>query len=209
MARKIKDFDADSYKTLDEFYAYLDDSAITLDRDHSLLDVMVAFRNKQVANKDKQRMQWEVEAFLFAFSGSTLFSFATASGPNTNELSEFPVLNDFQAEGFEYLKMRAAGAKNPFLKARYYHLLWKGQIKNKRFAKNAILAYIGAINASLLTADPEKGDGLIPVETWQELTSHFFPHNPLVAEYFEGKYPPQLEETLTAIRSAMEKEGRD
>lgn len=158
MAKKIKDFDAANYKTLEECYAYLAEQAITLEREHHLLDVLVAFRNQQVNDEHKQRMQWEVEAFLFSFSGSTIFSFATAAGPALNELSGFPVLDDFQAGGFEYLKMRAAAANNPFLAARYYHLLWKGQVKNKTFAKNAIAAYIETINESLLTADPEKGD---------------------------------------------------
>jgi len=42
----------------------------------------------------------------------------------------------------------------------------------------------------------------IPVDLWLELTCHFLPHNPLIIEYFEGKYPNHLQETLNAIQKS-------
>lgn len=47
-----------------------------------------------------------------------------------------------------------------------------------------------------------KMDDHVPLETWLELTSQFFAHNPLIIEYFEGKYPDHLQETLNIIRKS-------
>jgi hypothetical protein len=45
-----------------------------------------------------------------------------------------------------------------------------------------------------------KMNGTINVETWVEFTSHFFTGNPLVFEYFEGKYPKHVEELVEKVR---------
>lgn len=47
----------------------------------------------------------------------------------------------------------------------------------------------------------------IPVDLWLEFTCHFFPHNPLIIEYFEGKYPDHLQETLNAIQKSKLEEN--
>lgn len=38
------------------------------------------------------------------------------------------------------------------------------------------------------------------VETWIEFSSHFLTGNPLVFEYFEGKYPDYINEMLEKVR---------
>ncbi|HPF10722.1 MAG: hypothetical protein KDC52_00700 [Ignavibacteriae bacterium] len=45
-----------------------------------------------------------------------------------------------------------------------------------------------------------KMNGLISIETWITYTSHFFTGNPLIFEYFEGKYPEQISEIINKIR---------
>lgn len=45
-----------------------------------------------------------------------------------------------------------------------------------------------------------KINGQIPVETWVELTSHFLHGNPLILEYFEGKYPDYLTNLLPLLK---------
>ncbi|TLX26633.1 hypothetical protein PYS58_06620 [Chryseobacterium indologenes] len=48
-----------------------------------------------------------------------------------------------------------------------------------------------------------KINGKIEVNTWIDLCSHFFSHNPLVIEYFEGNYPAHIQEILNIKRSSM------
>jgi hypothetical protein len=45
-----------------------------------------------------------------------------------------------------------------------------------------------------------KLNGVVSVDTWINFVSHFMTGNPLVIEYFEGKYPARVEEILNAIR---------
>lgn len=54
-----------------------------------------------------------------------------------------------------------------------------------------------------------KLNGRIETEQWVELCSHFLAGNPLMFEYFTGKYPPHLEDNLRRIRDrAAEKAAR-
>jgi len=45
-----------------------------------------------------------------------------------------------------------------------------------------------------------KLNGEVEVKSWIELTAHFFTGNPLIVEYFEGKYPDWLENALNKMR---------
>ncbi|MDH6252395.1 hypothetical protein M2347_002122 [Chryseobacterium sp. H1D6B] len=45
-----------------------------------------------------------------------------------------------------------------------------------------------------------KINGEISTEKWVDLTSHFFSRNPLVYEYFNGSYPPNIKEILDLKR---------
>lgn len=45
-----------------------------------------------------------------------------------------------------------------------------------------------------------KMNGSVNVDTWIEFTSHFMTENPLVNEYFEGKYPSHISDMLEAVR---------
>lgn len=52
-----------------------------------------------------------------------------------------------------------------------------------------------------------KLNGDIPVDTWIEFSSHFMSGNPLVIEYFEGKYPDRISEILDAVRKSKNDNG--
>lgn len=45
-----------------------------------------------------------------------------------------------------------------------------------------------------------KLNGNVTVDTWIEFTSHFHTGNPLVIEYFEGKYPDHIQDMLQTVR---------
>lgn len=45
-----------------------------------------------------------------------------------------------------------------------------------------------------------KMNGIISVPSWIEFTSQFLTGNPLIFEYFEGRYPEPVEDILSAIR---------
>lgn len=49
-----------------------------------------------------------------------------------------------------------------------------------------------------------KMNGVVDVETWIKFTSHFMTGNPLIFEYFEGKYPENIEEIICKMRNKNE-----
>lgn len=46
-----------------------------------------------------------------------------------------------------------------------------------------------------------KMNGIVNIDTWLTYTSHFFTSNPLIFEYFEGKYPDCIVDALNRIKS--------
>ena len=47
-----------------------------------------------------------------------------------------------------------------------------------------------------------KMNGIVDVDTWINFSSHFLTGNPLVFEYFEGKYPEHINDMLEKVRHA-------
>lgn len=70
----------------------------------------------------------------------------------------FPLVTDFSKESIPYLKERAEKTKNPFLIARYYHILYEIE-KNQKHAKKAIAAYKKIIH---LKVSDEHEEWIIP-----------------------------------------------
>lgn len=143
---KSTDINLDDTNTLSEFYKVLEANAITLDRNHDITELLLKYKNKTSSDEEKQKLQWEVEAFLYSFHGSRIFSFSTSNGKEIGEVSEYPKLDTHQSKAFTYLKLRSELSTSPLLKARYNHLLWKSIIKkNTTFAINASENYIKSI----------------------------------------------------------------
>jgi len=142
---KLVDIDVSNIKTLQEFYSLLDEHALYLAKEHEVTDLLLKFKSQTTSDEDKQKVQWEVEASLYSFFGKRVFSFSTGNG-STGEIAEYPTLDEYQKEAFEYLKTRAQTCTSIFLKARYHHLLWSSIVKNTSFAKEASQNYIETIN---------------------------------------------------------------
>ncbi len=51
-----------------------------------------------------------------------------------------------------------------------------------------------------------KLNGEIEIKDWVDLTSHFMTGNPLIFEYFEGKLPDRIIDTVSKLRASKEKE---
>lgn len=52
-----------------------------------------------------------------------------------------------------------------------------------------------------------KLNGSLGTSLWSVLCCHFFADNPLMFEYFQGRYPPQVAETLARLASAQQGEA--
>ncbi|MBS1778732.1 MAG: DUF4209 domain-containing protein [Bacteroidetes bacterium] len=131
--------------SLHDFYLFLEEYVLFLEKDHDIVESLLKYKNKIDSEKEKQQLQWEIEVFLFSFIGGKIFSFSTSNGTSIGEVMEYPQLDQYQSEALEFIKRRAKDSTAALLKARYYHVLWKSPLKNKNFAENAIENYITAI----------------------------------------------------------------
>ncbi len=127
-------------------------------------------------------------------------------------------IKTFQAEEFksDNIKILIEGEK--YFPVRYIHAEYDLEAEYFRHFDGALHLYteieyferrdsdLNYNNKKLKKIKPKsiklfKINGKVTVETWVELTSHFFAGNPLIIEYFEGKYPERLREIIEKIRT--------
>lgn len=141
--------------SLHEFYIFLEENALFLEKDHDIVESILMYKNKTNSQAQKQQLQWELEVFLFSFIGGRIFSFSTSNRASTGDLMEYPQFDQYQSDALEFMKLRAKNSTAALLKARYNHVLWRSSLKNKNFVENAIENYIAAISQCINLTNSE------------------------------------------------------
>lgn len=102
------------------------------------------------SDSDREKIQWEIDALSFWFSDGELKPMFTNSTQDGKEISAYPNLERFSAEAFAYFKDRADQTNNPFLKGRYFTILWNAPKPFKRndYGKKAIETLLSTLNPS-------------------------------------------------------------
>ncbi|MBD2720814.1 hypothetical protein [Hymenobacter armeniacus] len=125
------------------------------------------------------------------------------------------VIKTFEAEEFKTIDVSINIDGVDYFPARYIHAEFELNNGNFRHLDGAIHLYTyeeyterieadlryNAKNDWQIKAKPVKLfriDGVFNLEVWAELISHFFTGDPLIHEYFEGKYPEHLQDWLDA-----------
>lgn len=141
------DISIDNINSLNDFHIVLDDNAIFLETNHDITELILKYKNKTSSDEEKQKLQWELETFLFSFHGNRIFSFSTSNGKEIGDISEYPQLDNYQKEAFDYIVKRSESSKSALLRARFSHILWKSITKkNNVFVLRAAENYIEALN---------------------------------------------------------------
>lgn len=126
-------------------------------------------------------------------------------------------IKSFQAEEFKTDKIKIFRDGVVYFPVRYIHAEYDLDKENFRHFDGAIHFYTETEYYSRRDSDFNynnksqsqiktlseklfKMNGQIDVTTWIEFTSHFMTGNPLVFEYFEGKYPKHIDEMLEKSR---------
>jgi len=175
--------------------------------------------NKEVSKIDdgtvKLRPPSDIEDFIISFCFADAYSldikWETKNG-----------IKSFQAEEFKTDNNKVSRSGEDFFPVRYIHAEFD-------LAKDSFRHFDGAIH--FYTADEYysrrdsdfnynsknshhiktaseklfKFNGVVSVDTWIEFSSHFMTANPLMIEYFEGKYPDRITEMLEAVRNNKNK----
>ena len=61
---RIKEIDITQFKSIQEVYSFVDANALQLERYWDIVDLFVKYRNFASTDEEKQKAQWEVEAFM-------------------------------------------------------------------------------------------------------------------------------------------------
>lgn len=145
-------------------------------------------------------------SFFFASVYSLDIKWVTKDSIKSFQLEEFKDESvKIHKDGIEYYPVRYIHAEYDLDLGQFRH--FDGAIhfytedeyfqrRDSDFNHNAKSTQIKTLSQKLF-----KMNGIIGIDTWIEFTSHFLTGNPLIFEYFEGKYPRHLQEILEKIRS--------
>ena len=122
----------------------------------------------------------------------------------------------FQAEEFKADKSRIIKDGNEYFPVKYLHAEFDTNAGTFRHFDGAIhfytedeyyqrrdsdFNYNNKNSSQLKTLSQKlfKLNGVVPVDDWIELTSHYLTGNPLIFEYFEGKLPDNISDTVEKL----------
>jgi hypothetical protein len=98
-------------------------------------------QEKQSDRDIKLMIQWEIDCMEFMLADGKIKPFTSWTDKEGN-IIEYPSLNNYKDETYEYIEKRAEDSSNPILKARFYQILWNSPKKNRKYALKAIDAYL-------------------------------------------------------------------
>lgn len=128
-------------------YETLEKTGIDQKYSHQHSDIFKDVRDKLFKDRrdeEAKLAQYEIDFLNFNIHANKLSSLF--SGTNEKgEPFEYPSLKQFTEDTYNHLLKRQKEVKNPFLKAKYSHLLWLSPKKKIEYAKTAIDSYIKLI----------------------------------------------------------------
>lgn len=144
---EIIDINISQFDSLEKFHDYVDQHALTLKIEWNLLNLFVKYRDFSNNEKEKQQLQAEVDCLCFDIKGGRIFSFSATNAEPAGNVTEYPMLSEFQKENSTYIIYRAQTTKSHLLAAHYYHVLWMScqGIKDREYALAAIPNYFSCV----------------------------------------------------------------
>jgi len=134
--------------SLETAYKELERISLKEKHTHSLSEIFKKTRDEFISKakkEDAQLAQYEIDYLNFNISENKL-SFLFSGTNDKGEPVEYPSINSFTKETYNYLKRRQKESKAENLKARYSHILWLSPEKNIEYAQTAIDNYLKLIN---------------------------------------------------------------
>ena len=127
------------FKDILSLYNYLEESTLDCRDYRTIADL---FRGIIEIDKDnKSKAQWETSFFNFVARDGEILPLSQFTDEKGNIIT-YPDLSKFDEQAFNYLLDRISLTKNPLLKSRYAHILWKSPKKHGNYAQIAIDSYL-------------------------------------------------------------------
>ena len=129
------------FKNLNDLYDYIEKNAWNYEHyqiGKLFFDYKNSLKSKDLSGK---KAQWEVDFFYFdTFMGKIIPARTKTSKDGTKH--NFPDLENFDNDTYNYLIHRLDTSKNLLLKARYSIILWNSPKKHRKYAEIAVDSYL-------------------------------------------------------------------
>lgn len=135
---------------LEDIYKIIDKSDYNLNikYENRIIPLFKEFGNIKYANgelKVSHYAQLEIDIQQFFLSDNKLNPTLTGT-TNNGEYYEYPSIKEWTDDDFNYLISRQDTTNNPYLKAKYSHILWLSPKKHLKYAYEALNQYVSIIN---------------------------------------------------------------
>lgn len=129
-----------------KLYDNLETKILEPEQDDEVYQQIVDLLSKSEDEAEKRILEWEALVFGFMIQEGKVMPMYSMTQKDGTEWG-YPNYSIFTDEIYTYLKGRLVELQNPYLRARYNHILWQSPEKNQNYAREAIDAYIEIIES--------------------------------------------------------------
>lgn len=136
-----------SNEKLNELYIDIDANADNYEHLEEIAKLFQELRDLKLnenENDEAKIAQWELDFFNFTIMKGELYSLCSMVNKDGATL-EYPSLDNFNEETYEYLIERLNNSNNPLIKAQYSTILWKSPKRHGKYAKIAVDSFLELI----------------------------------------------------------------
>lgn len=137
-----------NFNNIDALYEHVEETVLNDENFYQTIDLFKKFRGTKIEENNQteaEKAQWEIHFFSFFLTEGEIRPQVVRTDEN-GQVFEYPHLDMFGENTYEYLIMRLDATNDPKLKAQYAHILWGSPKKHGRFAKIAVDSYLEMIS---------------------------------------------------------------
>jgi hypothetical protein len=148
---KADEINIEQFDSLEELYEFIDTNLLKLEKRGDLANLWVRYRNAAKNEVEKEKAQFEIDYLLYYLLDGKFFPLVNGKTGKAEKTCSYPDLSDGGKQEFDHLLFRAENTKNPLLKAKFFHILWKCPLglRKRNFAEEAAIYYIESIQVLL------------------------------------------------------------
>lgn len=144
---KVEDINLDQFKTIEEHYSFVDENVFDFEKSGDLANLWIRYRDYVQNDVEREKAQFEIDYLLHYPLDGRFFPLVSGKTGKAEKSCTYPDLSEAAKEEFDHLLVRAEYSKHPYLKAKFFHILWQcpSGLRNRKYAESAAANYIDSI----------------------------------------------------------------
>ena len=144
---RAEEINLEEFESINKIYAFVDSNSLKLERKRDLPKLWVRYRNSVTNDEEREKAQFELNYLLHHLHDGIFFPLVHGKTGKAEKTCSYPDLSEGGKKEFDHLIFRAKDSKNPYLKAKYNHILWQcpSGLKNRQYAESASISYVDSI----------------------------------------------------------------